>query len=141
MPARAEITRATFAAAVILAMPVIAHHSATYFDMGVDLVHENATVVEFHVANPPGLLVYTIVTYEGEIEQWDAELPSANFSRRGGVVESLLSPGDTVKITGWPGLPTRTRERFMRLSRMDLEDGSFATFTAINAIYTRAGED
>jgi hypothetical protein len=141
MALRAGITSLSFAAAVVLAAPVIAHHSATYFDMAVDLVHENATVVEFHVANPHGILVYTIVNDEGETEQWDAELPSANFSRRGGIVESLLRPGDSVKITGWPGLPTRTRQRFMRLSRMDLEDGSYATFTAISAMYTRAGED
>lgn len=141
MAARAVVSSLSFAAAVILAAPVVAHHSATYFDMDVDLVHENATVVEFQVANPHGILVYTIVNDAGEAEQWDAELPSANFSRRGGVVDTLLNPGDTVKITGWPGLPTRTRERFMRLSRMDLEDGSYATFTAISAMYTRAGED
>ncbi|MGI9258700.1 MAG: DUF6152 family protein [Gammaproteobacteria bacterium] len=141
MAARAVVSSLSFATAVILAAPVVAHHSATYFDMDVDLVHENATVVEFQVANPHGILVYTIVNDEGEAEQWDAELPSANFSRRGGVVDTLLNPGDTVKITGWPGLPTRTRERFMRLSRMDLDDGSYATFTAISAMYTRAGED
>ena len=141
MASRAGITSLAFVAAVMLMAPVVAHHSATYFDMAVDLVHESATVVEFQVANPHGILVYTIVNDEGEIEQWDAELPSANFSRRGGVVDTLLSPGDTVKVTGWPGLPTRTRERFMRLSRMDLEDGSFATFTAISARYARAGED
>ena len=141
MAARAIVSGLSIAAAAILAAPVVAHHSATYFDMAVDLVHEDATVVEFQIANPHGILVYTIVNDEGETEQWDAELPSANFSRRGGVVDNLLSPGDTVKITGWPGLPTRTRDRFMRLSRVDLEDGSYATFTAISAMYARDGED
>ena len=141
MATRAVLSSLAIATAAILAVPVLAHHSATYFDMDVDLIHEDATVVEFQVANPHGILVYTIVNEEGETEQWDAELPSANFSRRGGVVDNLLSPGDTVKITGWPGLPTRTRERFMRLSRVDLENGSYATFTAISAMYTRDGED
>ncbi len=141
MASRIGLTSLTIAAAVVVAAPVVAHHSSTYFDLDVDLVHENATVVEFHVANPHGILVYTIVNDEGDVEQWDAELPSANFSRRGGVVGSLLNPGDTVKITGWPGLPTRTRERFLRLSRMDLDDGSYATFTPISAMYTRAGEE
>lgn len=129
-----------FTLAMLATVPLAAHHSATYFDMGVDLVHENVTVVEFAVHNPHGILVYSFVNADGVEETWDAELPSANFARRGGIGPSLISPGDTVTVTGWPGLPSRTREHFMRLSRVDLADGSYATFTAINANYVRAGE-
>ena len=122
-------------------LPAIAHHSALYFDMDVDLVHANATVVDFKIANPHGILVYTVVNDEGVEEEWHAELPSANFSRRGGVVESILSPGDTVTVIGWPGLPGRTRENLMRLSRAEFPNGDVATFTAISAVYTRAGTE
>jgi hypothetical protein len=132
---------AFFAFAMLSTVPLAAHHSSTYFAMDVDLVHEDVTVVEFQVENPHGILIYSFVNEDGVEEIWDAELPSANFSRRGGVVPSLISPGDTVTITGWPGLPTRTRERIVRLSRVDLADGSYATFTAINASYVRAGEE
>jgi hypothetical protein len=104
-------------------------------------VHENATVVEFKIANPHGILVYTVVNDEGVEEEWNAELPSANFSRRGGVVESILSPGDKVTVIGWPGLPGRTRENLMRMSRAEFPNGDVATFTAISAVYTRAGAE
>ncbi len=130
-----------FLGATLAALPLAAHHSGTYFDSDVDLVHEDVTVLEFHVENPHGILVYSLVNEDGEEEVWDAELPSANFSRRGGVVPSLISPGDILTVTGWPGLPTRTRERFVRLSRVDLADGSYATFTGISANYTRPGEE
>lgn len=134
-------TRALAAIFALAALPLAAHHSSTYFDMDVDLVHENVTVVEYEIENPHGILVYSFINDDGEEEIWDAELPSANFSRRGGVVPDLISPGDTVTITGWPGLPTRTRDNFVRLSRVDLADGSYATFTAISANYVRAGEE
>ena len=133
-----KLLAASIALGAFCGLPATAHHSATYFDTDVDLVHENATVVEFKIANPHGILVYTIVNDEGAEEEWNAELPSANFSRRGGVVESILSPGDTVTVIGWLGLPGRTRENLMRMSRAEFSNGDVATFTAISAVYTRA---
>jgi hypothetical protein len=136
-----KLLAASIALGALCGLPAIAHHSATYFDTDVDLVHENATVVEFKIANPHGILVYTVVNDEGVEEEWNAELPSANFSRRGGVVESILSPGDKVTVIGWPGLPGRTREKLIRMSRAEFPNGDVATFTAISAVYTRAGTE
>ncbi len=136
-----KLLAASIALGAFCGLPATAHHSATYFDTDVDLVHENATVVEFKIANPHGILVYTVVNDEGIEEEWNAELPSANFSRRGGVVESILSPGDKVTVIGWPGLPGRTRENLIRMSRAEFPNGDVATFTAISAVYTRAGTE
>jgi hypothetical protein len=136
-----NLLAASIALGALCGLPATAHHSATYFDTDVDLVHENATVVEFKIANPHGILVYTVVNDEGVEEEWNAELPSANFSRRGGVVESILSPGDKVTVIGWPGLPGRTRENLIRMSRAEFPNGDVATFTAISAVYTRAGTE
>ena len=133
-----NLLAASIALGAFCGMPATAHHSSTYFDMDVDLVHENATVVDFKIANPHGILVYTVVNDEGVEEEWNAELPSANFSRRGGVVESILSPGDKVTVIGWPGLRGRTREKLMRMSRAEFPNGDVMTFTAISAVYTRA---
>ena len=136
-----KLLAASITLGALCGLPAIAHHSALYFDMDVDLVHANVTVVDFKIANPHGILVYTVVNDEGVEEEWHAELPSANFSRRGGVVESILSPGDTVTVIGWPGLPGRTRGNFVRMSRAEFPNGDFATFTAISALYTRAGTE
>lgn len=91
--------------------PAIAHHSTVYFDLDAEVVHENVRVVQFHVANPHGVLVYAVTDDAGNEVVWNAELPSANFTMRGGVFESMLDPGDIVPVVvGWPGIPDRTRE-------------------------------
>ena len=124
---------------MLYGLSAMAHHSSTYFDMEVEVTHEDVTVVDFQVANPHGLLVYTVVDDEGNAVEWNAELPSANFSRRGGVTESVLRPGDKlVAVIGAPGLPGRTREHLMRLARVEFPNGDTATFSAISATYTRA---
>ncbi len=119
-------------------VPAMAHHSASYFDMETKVVHENVTVVQFRVANPHGKLIYTVTDDEGNEAEWNAELPSANFTRRAGIGVSNLSPGDRVTLIGWPGRPGRTRERLLRLMRAEFPNGDVATFTAISATLIRA---
>ena len=119
-------------------VPVMAHHSAAYFDTETEIVHENVTVVEFRVANPHGELIYVVTDDNGNEVEWNAELPSANFTRRVGIGGSILSPGDRVTLIGWPGRPGRTRERLMRLMRAEFPNGDVATFTAISATLIRA---
>ena len=129
---------ATVLLAAAASLPATAHHSTIYFDLEAEVVHENVTVVDFHVANPHGILVYLVADEEGNEVEWQAELPSANFTLRGGIDESFLSPGDRVPVViGWPGLPDRTREHFTRLKSMELANGDVATFTPISAALTR----
>jgi len=136
------LSRVTIILTVGVVLPVSAHHSTTYFDQEVEVVHENVTVVRFEVANPHGILVYVVTDEAGNEVQWDAELPSANFTRRAGIDASILSPGDTLTVvSGQPGLPGRTRERLMRLERAVFPNGDVATFTGISATLTRAGTE
>lgn len=130
-------TRSTTVVA-LAGVPTMAHHSASYFDMETQIVHENVTVVEFRVANPHGELIYIVTDDGGNEVEWNAELPSANFTRRAGIGGSTLSPGDRVTLIGWPGRPGRTRERLMRLMRAEFPNGDVAMFTAISATLIRA---
>ncbi len=119
--------------------PAIGHHSTIYFDLDAEIVHENVRVVAFHVTNPHGVLVYAVTDDAGNEVVWNAELPSANFTMRGGIFESMLSPGDVVPVVvGWPGIPGRTRENFTRLKRMTMANGDVATFTITSATLTPA---
>ena len=137
-----NLIAASIILSVLCSLPVTAHHSSTYFDIGMEVVHGDVTVIDFQVENPHGLLVYVVVDDEGNEVEWNAELPSANFSRRGGVIESLLKPGDKlVAVIGEPGLPGRTRENLMRLTRAEFPNGDVATFSGISATYTRAGAE
>ena len=139
-------TRARILSAIILAIgagaPAIAHHSTVYFDLDAEVVHENVRVVEFHVANPHGVLVYAVTDEAGNEVVWNAELPSANFTMRGGIFESMLSPGDLVPVVvGWPGIQGSTREHFTRLKTMTMANGDVATFTIVSATLTPAEPD
>lgn len=128
--------------AIAAGAPAIAHHSTIYFDLDAEVVHENVRVVQFHVANPHGVLVYAVTDDAGNEVVWNAELPSANFTMRGGVFESMLNPGDIVSVVvGWPGIPDRTRANFTRLKTMTMVNGDVATFTIVSATLTPAGTD
>lgn len=121
--------------------PVAAHHSTMFFDINAEVVHENVTVVEFLVANPHGVLIYTISDDDGNEVQWQAELPSGNFTRRGGISASMLSPGDRLPVVvGWPGVPGLVREHTSRLKSMEFPNGDVATFTPVSVALTRAAD-
>lgn len=122
-------------------LPAMAHHSAMYFDMNLEVVHESVTVVEFQVANPHGILIYVVMDEDGNETEWTAELPSANFTRRAGIGGSALNPGDTLTVIGWPGREERTRDRIMRLNRAEFPNGDVATFTGISATLIKAGSE
>lgn len=121
--------------------PVAAHHSTRFFDIDAEIVHENVTVVDFLVANPHGVLIYAVTDDDGNEVQWQAELPSSNFTQRGGIRPDMLSPGDRVPVVvSWPGIPGLVRANTSRLKSMTLPNGDVATFTAVSAALTRAAE-
>ncbi len=120
----------------LIGFPATAHHSPTYFDAEAKIVHEDVTVVAYQVVNPHGKLIYVFTDDEGNEVEWFAELPSANFMRRGGLDEATLSPGDKLTVVtgdlGW------TRQNLMRLTRAEFPNGDVATFTGISAAFLRA---
>lgn len=118
-----------------------AHHSTMFFDVNAEIAHENVTVVDFVVANPHGVLIYVFTDDGGNEVQWQAELPSGNFTRRGGISASMLSPGDRLPIVvSWPGIPGLVRENTSRLKSMEFPNGDVATFTPVSAELARGSE-
>ena len=140
-------TRKTRLATILVALvaaniqPVAAHHSTMFFDINAEVVHENVTVVEFVVANPHGVLIYIVTDDDGDEVQWQAELPSGNFTRRGGISASMLTPGDRLPIVVcWPGIPGLVRENTSRLKSMEFPNGDVATFTPVSAALTKGSD-
>ncbi len=126
----------------LIGLSATAHHSPTYFDAEVEVVHENVTVVVYEVANPHGILVYVVADDGGTEVEWHAELPSANFLRRGGLTDATFTPGDTLAVvTSSPGVAGWTRSNVIRLTRVEFPNGDVATFTGISATFTRAETD
>ena len=84
------------ASLVLLAgLPAAAHHNgATYFDTSTTIEHSGATVVEYAIVNPHGRLHYTFTDADGNVQEWSAELASANNLRRRGLGGEIFKPGD-----------------------------------------------
>ena len=56
---------------ILIGLPATAHHSgATYFNLDEEVVHENVTVVAYHVVNPHGRLIYLVTDDAGNEVQW-----------------------------------------------------------------------
>ena len=85
-----------FAAALLLAAPVSAHHSDAGMDMESTVTIEG-TVKEFAWRNPH---VYVIVETEqsGEPVDWELQMGLVHTSTRRGWTRDSLSPGDQVSI-------------------------------------------
>ena len=89
-----------FAAALILAAPVSAHHSDAGMDMESTITFDG-TVKEFAWRNPH---VYVIVETEqsGEPVDWELQMGPIHTSTRRGWTRDSLSPGDQVRVQANP---------------------------------------
>ena len=89
-----------FAAALILAAPVSAHHSDAGMDMESTITFDG-TVKEFAWRNPH---VYVIVETEqsGEPVDWELQMGPVHTSTRRGWTRDSLSPGDQVRVQANP---------------------------------------
>ncbi|MFP6829031.1 MAG: DUF6152 family protein, partial [Gammaproteobacteria bacterium] len=87
---------AAFAAALVLAAPVSAHHSDAGLDMESTVTIEG-TVKEFAWRNPHA---YVIVESEqsGESVDWEIQMGPIHVQVRRGWTRDSLSPGDQVSI-------------------------------------------
>ena len=94
-----------FAAAVLAAAPVAAHHGAGVFEPE-KKVTVQGTVTDFQFVNPHVLVYMTVKGGDGKEVQWGGELTSPNrLARDARAVKwhkEILKPGDRITITGHP---------------------------------------
>ena len=117
----------TIIAALLLAPPVLAHHSDAGMDMESVIAFEG-TVREFVWRNPH---VYAIVETEqsGEPVDWELQLGPINVISRRGWSRDALSPGDEVTIRANPMIDGRPYG-ILRSVEMD---GGFSLGAAVQA--------
>ena len=93
------------AAAVLVAVPALAHHGAGVFESE-KKVTVAGTVTDFQFVNPHVLVYMTVKGEGGKDLQWGGELTSPNrLARDSRAVKwhkDILKPGDTITITGHP---------------------------------------
>ncbi len=76
-----------------------AHHSQSEFDFTA-IVTVEGEVTELSWRSPHARLYVDVVNEQGEVENWNFELPSPTTLMRRGWTRRSLAPGDQVTVTG-----------------------------------------
>ncbi len=106
-------------AALLVAVPAFAHHSAAAFANGKTL-SINGTVTEWFWANPHCLLKLDVMTDTGEVVQWVTETQAPANMIDAGWRKNDLKPGDEVTLTV---LQASNGNSVGRIMRIELADG------------------
>ena len=88
-------------AALLLALPLLAHHGAAAFDV-TKMVTVKGAVTDFQYVNPHVQVYFDVKSDKGETEAWQGELTAPNKLSRAGWSKRTLKPGDIITVTGNP---------------------------------------
>jgi len=93
-------------AVIVLAAPVLGHHSDAGIDMNSSIILEG-TVTEFHFRNPHAYFLMEASDEDGELAEWSLQMGSAlGLSRRGWSRDTLVV-GDRVRVEAHPAVGGR----------------------------------
>jgi Family of unknown function (DUF6152) len=88
-------------AALVSAMPAVAHHSFAMFD-ATKLVTLEGTVKQFQWTNPHAWIILLVADGEGQPVQWAIEMNGPTGLARDGWYPKTLTPGMKVKVVIHP---------------------------------------
>lgn len=90
------------AATAFLLMPgsAGAHHGYAAFDTSAEVTLKGM-VTDFHFTNPHCVIEFDVKDDKGQVQNWKAELTSANHLAPKGWTEGSVQPGDELAITGY----------------------------------------
>ena len=86
---------------LMLAGPMLAHHSSAIYDSE-HPVTLKATVTVFQLINPHSRIRFEVKDDKGNVEQWIALSGAVSRMYRAGWRKDTLKPGDQITITGAP---------------------------------------
>ena len=89
-------------AAGLLLLPAAAgaHHGYAAFDTTAEITLKG-TVTDFHFVNPHCVIEFDVKDDKGQVQNWKAELTSANHLAPKGWTESSVQASDELAITGY----------------------------------------
>ena len=89
---------------IVVATPVVAHHSFSMFDMDKDVAYKG-TVVEYRWVNPHVHMILQVDSDSGDpstVGTWDIEGASTNIMARQGWTKAMFKAGDKITVVGHP---------------------------------------
>ena len=109
------------AAALLFSALAFAHHGGSMYPRrDVEVVLEDAVVVEFRFVNPHARLLFSWADEDGVEAEWEGELSGSNELVRARIYPDLVAPGDRITVKGWPH---ESIPRNLRLTSVVLPDG------------------
>jgi Family of unknown function (DUF6152) len=85
----------------VIAVPSLAHHSATMFDQQKTITVEGV-VKEFQYTNPHSWLLVDVMNRNGKITTWGFEAEGPSTLLRSGIRPTDFKAGTKLKISGHP---------------------------------------
>jgi hypothetical protein len=108
-------------AALIISVPLSAHHGASEYDMTKLTTVERGTISRFEFANPHVRIYWETKGEKGEVQEWTAEGTTPNILYRSGWNKDSLKPGDQLKLVA--GNRCKNGSNCMRLRQIVLGNG------------------
>jgi hypothetical protein len=105
---------------VACAVPVLAHHGISNWDLNKDL-SITGTLVRIELINPHSWIFVDVKGADGRLTHWRCEMRSVNSLRRSGWTQEMFRVGSTLTITG---SPERTKPDWCYLGTIVFADGS-----------------
>lgn len=117
----------TAISAVVVTSIAGAHHSAVvFYDLETEIVHQDATVLEWRYTNPHAQLVFETAGADSEPVQWIASTGNVNSLRRLGYTRETFEPGQIVTVSG---NPARDGTFTMEAHQVDIRGGDVVNFS------------
>jgi Family of unknown function (DUF6152) len=104
---------------ILLAQPVLAHHSTAEYDMN-SLTSIKGTVTKFEWTNPHAYIYLQVKDEKGAVVEWAGELGSVGMLSRASWKRDTVKPGDEITFTGNRARDGRTA---MRLDKIVFANG------------------
>lgn len=119
-------------AALMVPFAAAAHHSFAVFFDETQIIELEGQVTAFRFTNPHGTIALDVVGEDGAVEHWRLETNAPVVLRRRGWHRRSVTPGDVIRVDGWPA---RDGKNYMRLRSARNLDGQLIGQTFM------AGED